>query len=250
VLCKNRLGLRASARTVQKYLRRLGWKKRSSKFWQYVSIKNRIERMIFAKMYLTSGLNFDNSIFIDESTVQMNINGPKHWSRRELGEPRNGLIGRYSHPASVHVLGGISRRGATSLEIFSSRLNGRGFTSLLGDFLVPFVRRVYPDSHRLHMDNAPSHSSVHTSGFLDLNEIFHFRTPPQSPDINPIEMVWNDIKYHIKSTVKPKTRRELINGILYFWRNKVTVEYCNSKINHLNRVLQTIIINKGKATGL
>jgi hypothetical protein len=111
-------------------------------------------------MYLTSGLNFDNSIFIDESTVQMNINGPMHWSRRELGEPQNGLIGRYSHQASVHVLGGISRRGATSWEIFSGRLNARGFTSLLGDFLVPFVRRIYPDSHRLHMDNAPSHSSV------------------------------------------------------------------------------------------
>ncbi len=44
VLCKNRLGLRASARTVQKYLRRLGWKKRSSKFLKkyFFSIHDRL----------------------------------------------------------------------------------------------------------------------------------------------------------------------------------------------------------------
>jgi hypothetical protein len=59
VSCKNRLGLRTSSCTVPKYLRRLSWKKRSSIFCQYVSMKNRIERVIVAIMYLTSGLNFD-----------------------------------------------------------------------------------------------------------------------------------------------------------------------------------------------
>jgi hypothetical protein len=79
-------------------------------------------------------LNFDNNIVIDESTVHMMQNGPKHWSQKKSGVTRNGLIGRYSHHASVHVLGGKSRRGDTSLEIFTDRFNTHGFTSLLGDF--------------------------------------------------------------------------------------------------------------------
>ena len=35
-----------------------------------------------------------------------------------------------------------------------------------------------------------------------------------------------------------------------FWREKVTVEYSNSKINHLQKVLRKIIQYNRKATGL
>jgi len=42
----------------------------------------------------------------------------------------------------------------------------------------------------------------------------------------------------------------LIEGITYFWNNAVTLEYCNSKIDHLKRVLKEIINLNGLATGL
>lgn len=58
------------------------------------------------------------------------------------------------------------------------------------------------------------------------------------------------MKRFIASEVKPNNKEELIHGILHFWNTKVTVEYCNKKINHLQRVLRTIIKLKGKATGL
>jgi hypothetical protein len=100
------------------------------------------------------------------------------------------------------------------------------------------------------MDNAPAHTAVSTrEHFEDIN-INHFKSPAQSPDLNPIELVWHDMKVYISGTVKPNTIKELADGIIYFWNNQVTVEYCNSKINHLKRVLKTIILKKGKATGM
>jgi hypothetical protein len=50
--------------------------------------------------------------------------------------------------------------------------------------------------------------------------------------------------------VKPHNQQELVNGINLFWNTKVTVQYCNDKIDHLERVLKTVIQKGGKATGM
>jgi hypothetical protein len=68
-------------------------------------------------------------------------------------------------------------------------------------------------------------------------------------DINPIEQVWNDLKYFLSHNYKPNSKIELINGIKYFWANFVTLDYCNSKIDHINRILKKIIALKGTASG-
>ena len=43
------------------------------------------------------------------------------------------------------------------------------------------------------MDNALSHTSASTSNNLRNNRINHWKNPAQSPDMNPIELVWNDM---------------------------------------------------------
>ena len=100
------------------------------------------------------------------------------------------------------------------------------------------------------MDNARCHVSKSSKRFFRRNFINHFKTPAQSPDFIPIELVWHDLKDYLSKVIMPNNEEELINGIYKFWNEIVTVEYCNSKINHLTRVLETAIINMGKATGL
>ena len=187
VQCKNRLNLQASTRTVQKYLRILGWKKIRSKYCQFVSIKNRVERIIYSSFCIATNDKFANSIFIDESTIQADTNSNKVWYKPIPGETRHGLIGKYQHPDSVHVLGGISRNGKTPLIIFRGKLNSSYFCELAEEFLLPFIQEKYPINHRLHMDNAPSHSSAQTRNFLNNEGVLHFKTPAQSPDLNPIK---------------------------------------------------------------
>ena len=58
------------------------------------------------------------------------------------------------------------------------------------------------------------------------------------------------MKSHIGEVTKPNTMQELVHGILEFWNEKVTIEYCNSKINHLFKVIDTTIALNGQATGL
>ena len=58
------------------------------------------------------------------------------------------------------------------------------------------------------MDNCRSHVSRLTKTFLEANNINHFKTPAQSPDFNPIELVWNDMKEYISNVIKPKYIQE------------------------------------------
>ena len=66
----------------------------------------------------------------------------------------------------------------------------------------------------------------------------------------PIELVWHDLKVYLSEAVKPNNTEEMIDGIEKFWKDIVTVEYCNTKINHLNRVMKTIISLNGLPTGM
>ena len=68
------------------------------------------------------------------------------------GETMLGLIGKYKHVASVHVLGGISRKCSTQLVIFEGKLDWKKFQKLSRQFSIPFIELNYPNHQRLHMD--------------------------------------------------------------------------------------------------
>lgn len=122
------------------------------------------------------------------------------------------------------------------------------FTDILGKTLVPFIEDMYPDHHRFMQDNDPKHTSVHASNFISQNRINWWKTPAESPDLNPIENMWHELKEFIRREVKPKTKQELIEGILTFWET-VTVEKCNKYINHLKKVIPRVVELEGAATG-
>ena len=54
--------------------------------------------------------------------------------------------------------------------------------------LVPFVKEVCSDGHQFMQDNDSKQSSRLGREFLEANDIFWWRTPPESADLNPIEM--------------------------------------------------------------
>ena len=75
-----------------------------------------------------------------------------------------------------------------------------------------------------------------------------YKTPPESPDCNPIENLWHELKEFLRREVKPRTKDELVQGILQFW-DTVDVAKCTRYIRHLRKVLPRIIELNGDATG-
>ena len=57
------------------------------------------------------------------------------------------------------------------------------------------------------------------------------KTPPESPNLNPIENLWHEMKHFVRTTAKPRNRGTLA-GIQSFWAT-MTLEKCCRYIDHL-----------------
>ena len=122
------------------------------------------------------------------------------------------------------------------------------YIDILEKTLLPFLEKVYPDGHLLMADNDPKHTSNDAKKFLNDHKVTWWRTPAESPDCNPIENLWHELKEYIRRVKKPRTKEELIDGIKEFW-DSVTVTKCLKYINHLKEILPKVIELNGNATG-
>lgn len=84
--------------------------------------------------------------------------------------------------------------------------------------------------------------------FVRDNSINYRPTPAESPDMNPIEMLWHELKSFPRQIVKPKNKEDLVEGIQQFWQT-VTAEKCQRYIGHLQKVMPKVIRRQGKESG-
>ena len=84
--------------------------------------------------------------------------------------------------------------------------------------------------------------------FFDENSVNWWKTVAESPDLNPIENLWHELKEFNRRTVKPRGKEELVNGIKQFWKT-VTVQKCTKCICHLRKVIPKVIEVGGEPTG-
>ena len=127
-------------------------------------------------------------------------------------------------------------------------MNGPLYTMILEKTLLPFLKEVFPDGHRLMQDNDPKHTSKCGQVFLNENNINWWKTPAESPDLNPIENLWHELKEYMRREVKPQTKEQLISGIEQFW-STVDIPKCKKYIGHLRKVIPKVIEVGGEATG-
>ncbi len=64
-------------------------------------------------------------------------------------------------------------------------------------------------------DNDPKHTSKKAQEWFVDNGINWWKTPAESPDVNPIENVWHELKEFLRREVKPKIKVELVSLNIY-----------------------------------
>lgn len=121
--------------------------------------------------------------------------------------------------------------------------------TVLEHHLKPFINRVYPNGHRFMLDNDPKHTSNLAKEYYTTSNINWWHTPPESPELNPREPVWHELKHFLRKTHKPQTKEQLENGIRMFWQTRMTREKCNRYIGHIAKVVPVVIAREGCASG-
>ena len=73
--------------------------------------------------------------------------------------------------------------------------------------------------------------------------------PAESPDFNPIECLWHEMKEFLHREIKPTSQSELVKGIEMFWQNYLDTARCQKYILHLKKVLPNIVEQNGGPAG-
>lgn len=145
-------------------------------------------------------------------------------------------------------------KGATSVVIFTETLTATRYAKILDAALLPFLRKHFPHRrrHRFQQDNDPKHTSNFIKQYFKDHKVKWWKTPAESPDLNPIEKVWGSLKTYLRNVHfrKPENRSVagMKRGIKLFWKT-LTPEACKKYIDHIHKVIPIVIKNNGEASG-
>ncbi|KAF4622542.1 hypothetical protein D9613_008979 [Agrocybe pediades] len=118
---------------------------------------------------------------------------------------------------------------------------------VLDPVLKSFYKRVSKkqDGVEFQQDNAPSHRSKTTRQWFSDNQVRLFYHPPNSPDLNPIERVWWEIKKRLKDREQiPTTAEQLIVAVKEIW-NELPVQEIDKHIDSMGKRAKAIFATKG-----
>jgi transposase len=149
-------------------------------------------------------------LFQDESTVQLTPNLGKTWAVAG----KTPVIKVTARKASVGVISAISERGKLLFKISKNRVNSAVFI----DFLKQVLSEIPRKKIFMILDNGPAHKSKKVQEFVVNNpRLSLFFLPPYSPDFNPDELVWNQLK-NVEMRAHSETNRD---GLVRKTRNKM-----------------------------
>jgi hypothetical protein len=148
---------------------------------------------------------------------------------------------------SRNCLGLYGLRRCGRIATLEGIMNAKGYVNILLGNLKKCVRKLgIQDSYLFQKDNDPKHTALITRELLLYNVRGLLETPPQSPDINPIENLWSLLETKIRKC-KCSSRQMFIENLKKEW-DKIGHEVTVNLVNLMPRRLQAIIYAKGLHT--
>ena len=113
--------------------------------------------------------------------------------------------------------------------------------------LIPNANELFKDkSWVFQQDNDPKHTANNVKNYLKNKKLVVLSWPAQSPDLNPIENLWNILDHGIK-TRTPKNEEELFQILQNQWKN-ISGELLQSLVESMPRRCKAVIKSRGFTT--
>jgi hypothetical protein len=166
---------------------------------------------------------FIKSIFwTDEFTVQSWPNGEIvfDWAPKD-SEQRTDLVSARIQNGGVRVMfwASMTWHSYGPLIAVEGSQNQTTYKQLLMEQVLPEFAASNVDLVFQH-DNAPCHTARSIKAFLEERNMQCLNWPPQSPDLSPIEWMWNVIKMKLKAmNPRPRTKEAIIEAVYFIWTN-------------------------------
>lgn len=213
---------RVSANTVRRRLREQDMHSHVPYRGPILTRVGRQNRLRWARQHQRWRLNDWNGVlFTDESRICIDRPDRRQRVWRRRGERFADACVRQANRwggASVMVWGGITARHRTPLVVLDGTLTAQRYVdNILRPVVLPFLEQ-HADVTTLQQDNARPHSARVTRDFLNENNVTVMEWPPYSPDLSPIEHLWDQLKTAIaQRQPRPCNRRELVQAVHEEW---------------------------------
>ena len=133
------------------------------------------------------------------------------------------------------------------IEIFTDILDGPRLKAILQAHLLPSANRLFSAvAWWFQQDNDPKHTSRIVQRWLFTQGVQCIDFPPYSPDLNPIENLWNDLKRRIEKR-NAIDIEELAKHLREEW--EATDKTFLSVLSHsMRKRCKAVVQNKGHKT--
>lgn len=230
--------IEVSRETIRRRLRSQGYRARTRRIVPMISKNNKKKRFQYAKDNIDQPQShWKNMMFVDEKKFDL-IMKPRRgyvW-RKDNTALDNGNTDQNMRSQSIMVWGSFGHKGVGKLVFIDSTMTAIRYRDLLKKHLRASARKIgLKKGWILLQDNDPKHKSKIVQSELQSMGIKSIKHPPQSPDMNPIENLWD----LVERAIPVSKRSNLVtfeNAILEAWNN-ISVEICNTyAISMSNRI--------------
>lgn len=126
--------------------------------------------------------------FVDEAGVRTDHHAGTTWA--PVG--RTPVVQVTGERDSANMISAVSPRGELKFDVFRGRFNAAKFVEFLKDLVHDTTRPVY-----VIADNVSTHKAKLVTDYISTTEgkLKLFFLPPYSPELNPDEWVWKNLKH-------------------------------------------------------
>jgi transposase len=209
---------------------------------------HRHRRLEFVELY--QNINWRQVLFTDETTFTL-FGRPNRkvdiiWEENRDDVP---VASTVKHAAKLHVWGGVSFYGKTDLYLFTDNLDSDLYIKILSA-RVGQAEAMFPGGvWMLQQDGDPKHTSKKSIKWLEDNVpsfIPKEHWPANSPDLNPIEHIWQLLKNQVYGR-EPRTIDALKRIIREEW-NKLDFQLLHKLVDSMHRRFAAVVANQGGPT--
>lgn len=203
-------------------------------------------RLEFCKMYKNWTIDdWKRVLWSDETKINLHGSDGKVWTWKRKNEPLQPKHVKQTikHDKSIMAWGCFSSSGIGDLHIIDGTMTSAKYVRILSDHMLPSAERLIGQNFIFQHDNDPKHTAENTEKWMKRKNIPKLIWPSQSPDINPIENLWFELKKKIGAK-KLKKVNQLEQAVRDAW-SEISQDYCERLVESMPRRIDQVIRNKG-----
>lgn len=243
-------GRPVTLRTVYRRIRAWGLQSYRPHLVLPLTVQHRQERLEWCRLRLHWNLEWHRVVFSDESRFCLGMHDGRMRVRRRRGERRNVefSVARHVHQTvGIMVWGAITYGSRSRLVFIRGNMNAQRYVDeVVEPHILPFLQQL--EDPLFQQDNARPHIARRSMNRFVEDNVNLLPWPPRSPDLSPIEHVWDIMGRRLRNLLHPPQTLQALQHELQVAWDTIPQEEIDHLLESMPRRVGECITNRGGPT--